>query len=1230
MPFPAQQMPISVAQIIKAVGHNAFGRGERYYRAGKVLSAAYDADSLTFSSKVSGSDRTSYSQTVIFPAEQTLHSAPFHSFCSCPVGTNCKHVVAALLGWFHEGGWGEATSDRPLRSASPAGSTEPGSEANPEVPDAVRRWSEESGVTLPESALQTFTSLSRKQEEPSNRALGQMHTSWRRQMTRALQSQRAYGSAHDHRVPAALDLDVEVPHHRWYGRQPDGSPAPVRLTARPMRLGTRGRWIKGGLNWNVFSGDRSHDGTIPDEHADWFREFYSVVHPDQGMYASTHDYVRLDHVASSLLWDLLERASSLGIAILVRERPVVIGLAPDTRLQLRIERAEDGGLTLSPGFRFDSGATDEPEGSQGSEAPWVPASETFPLGRNNDPQAYFALGGQLHAQYSRDAESSGSWGSVRPSPLPALARDAPEEPWISEETELLFIPLAERPSQLARSIAEDGTLAIPEADVRDFAEDFYPQVARRVPVVTDEDAAASLPEVLAPELIFDVEFFKPGRDDARLFPAAADWYWLYPSSPVSWPHDAEEDPGSEEERIRVPVGVGHPDPYREIRDAELELGVISDVRRALPDTALHSTEHSGWESHDLVERVIPTVEKIPGTRVIVRGDVPEFTSLDSDADVTVSVESTGDRDWFDLGVTVRAGAWYVPFVDIFRALDSGQKHLLLGDGSYFRLDRPEFMKLRELISEARQLQDESAPLQINRHQAGLWEDLEELATNVHVADEWKESVQALLELDEIPEVHLPGDLTATLRPYQLEGYRWLSFLYDHRLGGVLADDMGLGKTVQTIAMFLHAFEVYRTERSDAARRPRFLVVAPTSVAPNWAREIQRFAPSLTTELISSTSAKSGSSVVDRADGADVIITSYALLRLDEGEYRDLGLTGLILDEAQFIKNAKTKAHRIARDLPASFKLVVTGTPMENDLMELWSMFSIAAPGLFPSARKFRDSYAKPISSGESDEALPRLRQRVRPLMMRRTKELVAAELPEKQEHRIDLPLSEAHQKVYDTRLQRERQKILGLLQDMDKNRFTIFQSLTMLRRLSLAAGLVDEEHAGAESAKLTYLRENLPEIIQDGHRALVFSQFTSFLKMIAQVLDEAGIPYLYLDGTTRNRGAVLDAFNNGEAPIFLISLKAGGFGLNLTAADYCFIMDPWWNPAAEAQAVDRTHRIGQKRNVMVYRLVSAGTIEEKVMDLKKSKAALFTAVMDEGQVFSSAIGADDIHRLLEG
>ncbi|MDY6050853.1 MAG: SNF2-related protein, partial [Rothia sp. (in: high G+C Gram-positive bacteria)] len=547
---------------------------------------------------------------------------------------------------------------------------------------------------------------------------------------------------------------------------------------------------------------------------------------------------------------------------------------------------------------------------------------------------------------------------------------------------------------------------------------------------------------------------------------------------------------------------------------------------------------------------------------------------------------------------------------------------------------------------AAQLTDKAGPLEINRHQVGLWEELEELAAETQTVAAWDEQVSALLNLGHHSPADVPPTLEATLRPYQVEGYQWLAFLWEHGLGGVLADDMGLGKTLQTIALFLHAQQKKQDAASPlgAAHQPGtpeggadasspFLVVAPTSVVPNWVREIKRFAPSLTVVGVEESVRKSKRRLADTVAGADVVVTSYALFRLDEEHYFEMGsqqtFEGLVLDEAQFVKNAKTKAHQAARDLPARVKIAVTGTPMENNLMELWSMFSIAAPGLFPSSRAFKDVYATPIESGEETKALGRLRRRIRPLMKRRTKELVAADLPEKTDMRIDVPLAPAHRRAYDTHLQRERQKILGLLEDIDKNRFTIFQSLTTLRRLALDATLIDaERYTGVESSKLDYLEQNLPEIIHDGHRALIFSQFTGYLKKVAGRLSDMGIPFLYLDGSTRNRGELLEEFESGTAPVFLISLKAGGFGLNLTSADYCFIMDPWWNPAAEQQAVDRVHRIGQTKNVMVYRLVSAGTIEEKVMELKESKAALFDAVVDEGAFFASQLTAAQIRDLL--
>jgi SNF2 family DNA or RNA helicase len=312
-----------------------------------------------------------------------------------------------------------------------------------------------------------------------------------------------------------------------------------------------------------------------------------------------------------------------------------------------------------------------------------------------------------------------------------------------------------------------------------------------------------------------------------------------------------------------------------------------------------------------------------------------------------------------------------------------------------------------------------------------------------------------------------------------------------------------------------------------------------------------------------------------------------------------------------------------------FTVAVTGTPLENSLMDLWALLSLTAPGLYPRPDVFTRTYRKPIESGARPELLDLLRRRIRPLMLRRTKEQVAIDLPPKQIQVLPVPHHPVHQHVYDQHLARERQRVLGLLDDPEANRVAILAALTRLRQLALDPALVDPAHAGkATAAKVEFLVEQLRELEAEGHRALVFSQFTGFLKVVEQALDAAGLRTCYLDGATTNRQQVVSGFREGDATAFLISLKAGGFGLTLTEADYVFVLDPWWNPAAEAQAIDRAHRIGQDKPVMVYRLVSAGTIEEKVVALQERKRDLFQRVVDEGGSLSGAVTAADVRDLL--
>jgi SNF2 family DNA or RNA helicase len=620
--------------------------------------------------------------------------------------------------------------------------------------------------------------------------------------------------------------------------------------------------------------------------------------------------------------------------------------------------------------------------------------------------------------------------------------------------------------------------------------------------------------------------------------------------------------------------------------------------------------------------VLPLLHGQPGVAVEISGEPADYREAGGSLRIGVSTDDmVGETDWFDLGVTITVEGREVPFTDVFRALSANESHLLLADGAYFSLEKPELQALRRLIEEARALQDKpDGPLRISRFQAGLWGELAELGVVDRQAKAWQRQVGGLLAVNSIERTPQPATLAARLRPYQVDGFGWLAFVWEHRLGGVLADDMGLGKTLQSLALICHA------KKADPGIAP-FLIVAPTSVVANWAAEAARFAPELTVVLIADTLRRRGQDLDEIITGADVAVTSYTLFRLDFEAYSAQDWSGLLLDEAQFVKNHQSKAYQCARRLPAPFKLAITGTPMENNLMELWSMLSITAPGLFPNPTRFRDYYARPIEKGGDGELLGQLRRRIKPLVKRRTKEQVAADLPAKQEQVLEVELHPRHRTIYQRHLQRERQKVLGLIDDIDRNRFTILRSLTLLRQLSLHAGLVDDMHSDMPSIKIDALVEQLLDVTGGGHRALVFSQFTGFLTKVRARLDAEGVDCCYLDGKTRDRAALIKRFKDGAVPVFLISLKAGGFGLNLTEADYCFLLDPWWNPATEAQAVDRAHRIGQTRNVMVYRLIAKDTIEEKVMALKARKAELFSSVMDDGNAFGARLDADDIRGL---
>jgi len=641
----------------------------------------------------------------------------------------------------------------------------------------------------------------------------------------------------------------------------------------------------------------------------------------------------------------------------------------------------------------------------------------------------------------------------------------------------------------------------------------------------------------------------------------------------------------------------------------------------------------GMDAVRFVAETLPGLEALDAVVVEADEDLPAYREATDAPIVTFGGGETAGGDWLDLMVRVEVGGEDVAFQELFVALANGDSHLLLPSGTYFSLDRPELRQLAELIGEARSLQD--APpggIRLGRFQASLWAELGTLGTINAQFGAWQEAVTSLLATAEAAEsgaregsgasaIPLPAGLDATLRPYQETGFSWLASRYRHRLGGILADDMGLGKTLQALALVCHAREEGLTEAP-------FLVVAPTSVVGNWAAEAARFAPEVPTVAVSETERKRGMSLAETVTGAGIVVTSYTLFRLEFEHYEKIEWAGLFLDEAQFAKNSSSHNYQRARRLPAPFKLAMTGTPLENSLAELWSLTSIVAPGLFPRPDRFAEIYRTPIERKGDAERLDQLRRRIRPILLRRTKAEVASDLPEKQEQVLELELHPKHRRRYQAHLQRERQKILGLLGDMDGNRFEIFRSLTLLRQAALDVALVDPGAAGTPSTKLDALGEMLSDVVADGHRVLVFSQFTRFLGEARRRTEAAGIECCYLDGKTRRRAEEIARFREGKAPVFLISLKAGGFGLNLTEADYCILLDPWWNPATESQAVDRAHRIGQDRKVMVYRYVARDTIEEKVMALKQRKASLFDRVVGGGGFESGVLSAADVRELL--
>lgn len=591
--------------------------------------------------------------------------------------------------------------------------------------------------------------------------------------------------------------------------------------------------------------------------------------------------------------------------------------------------------------------------------------------------------------------------------------------------------------------------------------------------------------------------------------------------------------------------------------------------------------------------------------------------------ITAQVTSNEKEKWFSLDITVDYEGQSLPLEKIWKAWSRGKRYVQLKDGSYTSLPEAWLEKLSHKLT-ALGLDPSKPPQQkFKQFEAPVLDSLLEDLPGATTDSFWNKLREKIRSFHEVQPIAPPKELNASLRGYQVQGLSYLNFLSEYGFGGILADEMGLGKTVQTLAFIQYMVESH-------SKGPN-LIIVPTSVLPNWEREAEKFVPRLRRLIIYGTRREG---MFKYIENSDLIITTYALLRRDLEEIEKHEFNTVILDEAQNIKNPNTITARAVRRLNARMRLCLSGTPIENNLFELWSLFEFLMPGFLGSQHAFQRSIVKPIKDGDA-ETLDYLRTRVRPFILRRTKAEVAKDLPTKVESVTCCALEEAQAELYSALARKLRAQVLADVDEkgLAKSQMSILDALLKLRQICCHPRLLKMDLPGFSnnlpSGKFDAFKDMVTEIVEGGHKVLVFSQFVQMLHIIRQWLEFSQMPFCYLDGASKDRFEQVDRFNNSpDIPIFLISLKAGGTGLNLTSADYVIHYDPWWNPAVESQATDRTHRIGQTRQVFSYKLICQNTVEEKILKLQEAKRGVAEAIIP-GQDTWKSLTREDLEMLFD-
>lgn len=658
------------------------------------------------------------------------------------------------------------------------------------------------------------------------------------------------------------------------------------------------------------------------------------------------------------------------------------------------------------------------------------------------------------------------------------------------------------------------------------------------------------------------------------------------------------------------------------RDQEEEEALLT----TLMDMNFQPRSNSIWflEPEEAITFLLDAYPKlVEAYRVYGEKDLTRYKVRLTPPNVVATVETQEEDKWFNLEINVEYDDISVPIDKIWKAWTQGKRYVQLKDGSYTSLPESWLEKLGHKLI-ALGLDPEKPPKKrFENFEAPVLDKILEDIPETTSDGFWDTLREKINDFQEIKQVEKPKGLDATLRPYQLQGVSYLNFLREYHFGGILADEMGLGKTIQTLT-----FLQYMKEQGHKGPN---LIIVPTSVLPNWEREAQKFVPDMTRLVIYGARREN---LFKKIESSELIITTYALLRRDLDELMKFEFNAIILDEAQNIKNPNTITARSVRKMQARFRLCLSGTPIENTLLELWSLFEFLMPGFLGSQASFQKGFVKPIKDGD-DDSLGYLKARVKPFILRRTKNEVAKDLPPKVENIYYSALLDDQRDLYAALAKKLREQVL---QDVDEkgigqSQISILDALLKLRQICCHPRLLKLDmpgfNANLSSGKFEAFKDLVTSIIDDGHKVLVFSQFVQMLHIIRNWLHMVEIPFCYLDGTSKDRFEQVDKFNNTpEIPIFLISLKAGGTGLNLTSADYVIHYDPWWNPAVEDQATDRTHRIGQTRQVFAYKMICENTVEEKILKLQESKKGIADSIIP-GQSAWKSLTRSDLEMLFE-